>query len=378
MGAHEVRLPIPWLHRPRQTCFLDKVCIHQTDEEKKKQGIAGLAALLCASDEILLMHSDVYLRRLWTVYELATVLVLKPKVRLTLWPLDLALVALIGNSLLLAFVVLELLQKLFWVEGITLEATRTLMFAFAPQLLWTIVCRHWERTQRRLKDDVHNFSVKQAVCAVESDRVLVESNVVAFMRGQGMVKPCASDDEALNAFDALVRKRLLPKVLSCFGTNGLQYKTALFFCFSATVLPRFDHFAQNAVDDASLQHIVVGAVSSAALFFCGGPLALALTCKLTRLSLDVASVWEPVASLGMGLLSGSVTSVGYLLWRLLTEAAGSHDYKFNPTFVALHSSMTCLAALLTYWVYGPRSGVAEEVGDLDSGELSANAAEHAR
>merc|ERR1719265_2912360 len=62
--------------KSRKTCFLDKTCIHQTDVEKKVTGIVKLGAFLSLSTRCVVCYTDVYLRKLWTVYEIACFLVI--------------------------------------------------------------------------------------------------------------------------------------------------------------------------------------------------------------------------------------------------------------------------------------------------------------
>eukprot|EP00929_Paragymnodinium_shiwhaense_P061937 TRINITY_DN30933_c0_g1_i2.p1 TRINITY_DN30933_c0_g1~~TRINITY_DN30933_c0_g1_i2.p1 ORF type:complete len:453 (+),score=12.17 TRINITY_DN30933_c0_g1_i2:86-1360(+) len=59
--------------------FLDKTCIHQTDPELKRKGIESLSAFIAQSDKIVVVYTDEYVKKLWTVYELATFLILFPE-----------------------------------------------------------------------------------------------------------------------------------------------------------------------------------------------------------------------------------------------------------------------------------------------------------
>merc|ERR1712232_881520 len=55
----------------RQSIFLDKVCIHQTDMGLKALGIKSIGAILNNSNMILLAWDRTYFDRLWCTYELA-------------------------------------------------------------------------------------------------------------------------------------------------------------------------------------------------------------------------------------------------------------------------------------------------------------------
>ena len=61
-----------WCTRGGPKAFLDKTCIHQTDLALQAQGIMKLGAFLKHSKCMLILYSDVYMRKLWTVYEVHT------------------------------------------------------------------------------------------------------------------------------------------------------------------------------------------------------------------------------------------------------------------------------------------------------------------
>ena len=55
----------PWM------IFLDKLCIHQENDELKQKGILGLGAFVRKSDKLLVLWSKRTFRRLWCAYEIA-------------------------------------------------------------------------------------------------------------------------------------------------------------------------------------------------------------------------------------------------------------------------------------------------------------------
>eukprot|EP00928_Gymnodinium_smaydae_P098170 TRINITY_DN9076_c0_g1_i3.p1 TRINITY_DN9076_c0_g1~~TRINITY_DN9076_c0_g1_i3.p1 ORF type:complete len:222 (+),score=15.40 TRINITY_DN9076_c0_g1_i3:65-730(+) len=46
--------------------FLDKTCIDQTDDDRKRRGIFKLGAFVSKSDKMLVLYTNTYLTKLWT------------------------------------------------------------------------------------------------------------------------------------------------------------------------------------------------------------------------------------------------------------------------------------------------------------------------
>jgi len=72
--------------------FLDKACISQVDTRSQRAAILKLGAFLAKSDQVIVLYSNVYLKKLWTVYEVASFLVLHPVDRMKVVPVTLAIV----------------------------------------------------------------------------------------------------------------------------------------------------------------------------------------------------------------------------------------------------------------------------------------------
>ena len=68
------------------TVFLDKTCIHQANRALQREGIERLGAFLNHSSRMVAIYSEVYLTKLWTVYEVACFLSLHPTHHLTIIP----------------------------------------------------------------------------------------------------------------------------------------------------------------------------------------------------------------------------------------------------------------------------------------------------
>eukprot|EP00439_Symbiodinium_sp_Y106_P038820 s2374_g4.t1 len=63
-----------FLWRSQQRVFLDRICIHQTDEKLRMMGLLNVGAVLKKSDSLLVCLDHTYIRRLWCVLEISAFL----------------------------------------------------------------------------------------------------------------------------------------------------------------------------------------------------------------------------------------------------------------------------------------------------------------
>ena len=88
------------------------------------------------------------------------------------------------------------------------------------------------------EEDLRLFSIRNAVCAVEDDRAIVEGNVASLMQDLTLVQADSTQEEALLAFDRLVRTTLPKAIRDSTGRVRFRYEflatvfaPMLFFCF---------------------------------------------------------------------------------------------------------------------------------------------------
>merc|ERR1712194_412194 len=147
------------------TVFLDKVCIPQTDPSAMKECIQRLAAFISHSNTVLIVYTDVYLKRLWTVYELAATCAMQTPGRIVIIPTIMPMVMVFGMiSIYIGEVMLIFMSHIRWHSYISNLVKLVSMSA------GMVAMRAWSRQKAGIKTCLANFSVQDCLCAVESDR----------------------------------------------------------------------------------------------------------------------------------------------------------------------------------------------------------------
>eukprot|EP00927_Polykrikos_kofoidii_P032051 TRINITY_DN27416_c0_g1_i1.p1 TRINITY_DN27416_c0_g1~~TRINITY_DN27416_c0_g1_i1.p1 ORF type:complete len:598 (+),score=81.20 TRINITY_DN27416_c0_g1_i1:137-1930(+) len=217
--------------------FLDKTCIHQVDASIQRRGILKLGAFIRKSDEMVILYTDVYLKKLWTVYEVASYLATHGVTGMTIIPLD--------NSI--RFFVLLILTYLMIMTRVVSDLAEfkvgVIMVKVSMLIFWlpfSYVCRclHYEGAQAESR--LSTFQVQECICACEGDRPLVYKNIAMLMQAMEEVHPTCSTEEALPAFDRLVRKHLSKAFAVSFEGRTLRYMDIVIFGFAAKMARRVD------------------------------------------------------------------------------------------------------------------------------------------
>ncbi|CAK0884106.1 unnamed protein product [Prorocentrum cordatum] len=207
-------------------------------------GIRHLAAFLYYSTQMVVCYSESYLRKLWTVYEVAVFLTLHPGSTFCLRH------ELHWKTLFYGIGICSVTSMIWHVvhsRGINQSlqnaplGSLTGVSVAASCVYYYIAC-----FRLSISEHVNRFRVANAECFDESDRALVEQNIVLLMRHRGFVQEPASDSEVIAKFENLVRRELPLTLSASFGRSGIPYSTAV--CAS---LP---YFLQN-VDSVAVQFL---------------------------------------------------------------------------------------------------------------------------
>lgn len=209
--------------------FLDKVCIDQSDPILMRVSIERLGAFLTYSDKMVILYTDIYLTRLWTVYEIASFLALHPVDDIEIVPTTMPLMVVLG---MLSYYATAVLSRF-----LSAAVAADLLYFGVPILgvLVRCVCflfllrfyRIWARSLNGIGQRLAWFSVRQTDCTVESDRQVVYDNIAKLVRGLGRLPKDVSEEVLLELFDEMVQKELPSALVASLGNFGLRYDQML-------------------------------------------------------------------------------------------------------------------------------------------------------
>lgn len=336
--------------------FVDKTCIHQTDNSLKQRGISKLAAYLDKSDCMIIIYSDTYLRRLWTVYELASMLLLHPDRRLVVVPcsmpsmvLQMTLAVFIASSLQ-RLVNLEVIYQAALDAGIDMKAVGPFECLLVLVPAWLIVIRNmrrWAQERARIMQLTASFSINDAACFNESDRFTIHENIAAFMRDLKLVDEEMELIDVLRVFDGIVQREVPKALANSFGRVGMPYKylvipaVGYFFRLADMLAPCIRREPGTNWEDLGL-FCLWATVKSCALL----PLAMAGTYALLARSPERPLGWNAftLCLAGQGLLFlGLCTGIWFLCRKYFWKAI---NLGYVWPFLGICASFVVLALLV--------------------------------
>mmetsp|Transcript_14804 Transcript_14804/g.32642 ORF Transcript_14804/g.32642 Transcript_14804/m.32642 type:complete len:693 (+) Transcript_14804:252-2330(+) len=202
--------------------FLDKTCIHQEDMDRQKRGIQKLGAFLCHSRTMLVCYTDIYLTKLWTVYEIASFL--------SLWPVS--HIKIIPTRLPLSLFGFCICWYLFDMVSVVLQVT--VGFYYMDYLVIIVLfysisigIRKSTRSREKMLFRLKTFDVRECSCACEDDRPMVYNNIAGLMRATHELPGTVSEEETLDCFNSLVRSEMPSAMLWSFGRFNMRYEHML-------------------------------------------------------------------------------------------------------------------------------------------------------
>jgi len=225
--AHEVR---SWLRFGGPTVFLDKTCIHQEDADLQRAAILKLGAFLKQSSDMFVIYTDMYLTKLWTVYEVACFLSHHPTDRMIMMPIHAPMIVYVGMIMFYLTAVLDLMIQVYTGN----KEVVYIMYMFGTLGVgWALRC--WAREKVQIHRRLHGFEVQKCKCFCEDDRPLVYNNIASLMRNTGRVAESATMEDGLHAFNQMVRERLPDALTASVGPVGISYLHVVsIFMFTST------------------------------------------------------------------------------------------------------------------------------------------------
>eukprot|EP00928_Gymnodinium_smaydae_P003632 TRINITY_DN11291_c0_g4_i2.p1 TRINITY_DN11291_c0_g4~~TRINITY_DN11291_c0_g4_i2.p1 ORF type:complete len:527 (+),score=47.93 TRINITY_DN11291_c0_g4_i2:44-1582(+) len=237
--------------------FLDKLCIHQTDPDRKVAGIRGLGAFLKRSENMLVLWGDDYFDRLWCGYELALYIRLHGTSAVQIMPIDYAayLFALGLTMFYSGFVVM------LFDSGAPLSPIVAVPSLMPYVLIGVYKAKVYEARQQ-LRTTLLDYDVRKTSCfcchvnhvspdgrGIPCDRIFVEESIAAWY-GYGT-------HNGLDAFNETVRTKVSEDTATILGKDTVAPLPFLILISSLTV---WQGLGQGSINPWNSHRFKVGTI----------------------------------------------------------------------------------------------------------------------
>lgn len=361
--------------------FLDKTCIDQVDVQRQREGITGIAAFLRVSRGMVVVYTDAYLQRLWTVYELASYVALNLDSQNTLRviPTVLPTVVFFGIVMYLFFWICYAavhLQQVHQALGSWAQRASFIISAIISMPATVCFCaifRRWARDVARMSTHVANFCIGDAKCFNEQDRTLVQRNIAAFMSATGRAPPEVEEEEGLQVFGELIRQVVPDALANSLGRAKIPYKYVVIMFLSQTFL-FLDIIGSDLLSGLGPMSFVEDFFAQATIQFAVLPLAVWLVSWLTRSSLWLTGFFkEWVCTISISLVA-CMFAVGLVILITILKSNTTESSLAQGAFYASNAVFFILVVIL-YRPFDAKSlRCLPQVGHLPSSSSAGDAA----
>eukprot|EP00929_Paragymnodinium_shiwhaense_P093184 TRINITY_DN53315_c0_g1_i1.p1 TRINITY_DN53315_c0_g1~~TRINITY_DN53315_c0_g1_i1.p1 ORF type:complete len:612 (+),score=78.81 TRINITY_DN53315_c0_g1_i1:95-1930(+) len=365
--------------------FVDKLCIHQHDEEAKSQGILGLAAFLKKSRRLVVLWSPQYFYRLWCAYELAAWFHFKA---------DMSSVHFVPVAVVPVILVMFLCNALLYYSWfyLWLYIPDLYLFVVTGVFSWTVGAYFFQEhvaDVADLRQHLEQFAVQQTACFCCSNDhthpqtgapLPCDRKMVHHMIRQWTDDPKIGEEEeaALGGFNHKVRTPLRDWVTTTLPERRLFIR---YQCMVNMHLPSlwlsFDVLAWRLKTDLELDVAFYGLVEALAIIFVTQPLTTALLIRLVYWSRSLVKDSTPRRILLTILVGPCISVVSTALW----QAARIEAYvQFADSVIPAVAAWLVVSAFLlslayyTFWIDGAAAspaGVQTSPASTDSDPVAA-------
>jgi hypothetical protein len=172
--------------------FLDKCCIHQTNDDLKREGIMHVGGFVCQSKIMFVPFDEDYFDRLWCTYEIAAFVRYKgSQVLDTLHLMPLIVATFVAGIVLAGFIgttgfmfMVAINDYLFrfwlpqgwigWIEYFGIWGTGGTLVFGVPKFMF---CHLAVASREHLSNKLCNFEVAKASVKFEDDRKIIEKSI---------------------------------------------------------------------------------------------------------------------------------------------------------------------------------------------------------
>eukprot|EP00927_Polykrikos_kofoidii_P009247 TRINITY_DN13844_c0_g1_i1.p1 TRINITY_DN13844_c0_g1~~TRINITY_DN13844_c0_g1_i1.p1 ORF type:complete len:574 (-),score=64.00 TRINITY_DN13844_c0_g1_i1:27-1748(-) len=214
--------------RSGRDVFLDKICISQVNEEKKRDGVFAIGGFLSASDCLLVLLDSTYVTRLWCVFEMAAfgkLMEMNPDKFVRFLPLP------HGSVFILLFVICAFSAALENLLNIEIGFLFDILLLEATTLAVYVPMRSYQVDLENLKAQLDEFSFNAAKCYCCTVGHVHPQTGAYLQCDREAVRVCVDTwFGSLQDFDAFVHQRLSKTLVRGIGRAGIPFKLVILTC----------------------------------------------------------------------------------------------------------------------------------------------------